>query len=146
MTAPFPTCRAADLDEAAAQTERWLVEQLWAERAVGIVGGEPKCCKSFLALDLAVAVASGKPCLRRYSVHQPGPVLLFAAEDNLHIVRQRIAGICMAAETDIKKLPLHVITAPNIRLDLPTDQERTARRSPSHQTIAMGYLAHKPMA
>jgi hypothetical protein len=35
---------------------RWLIEQLWADQAVGIVGGEPKCCKSFLALDVAVAV------------------------------------------------------------------------------------------
>jgi hypothetical protein len=32
---------------------------LWSHDAVGIVGGEPKCCKSFLALDLAVAVAAG---------------------------------------------------------------------------------------
>lgn len=124
MTAPLPVCRAADLDTAGAHTEPWLVEQLWAERAVGIVGGEPKCCKSFLALDLAVAVASGKPCLRRYPVHQPGPVLLFAAEDGLHIVRQRIAGICAAAEADIGALPLHVITTPSIRLDLALDQQR----------------------
>ena len=29
-------------------TARWLVEDLWAEQAVGIIGGEPKCCKSFL--------------------------------------------------------------------------------------------------
>jgi len=28
------------------------VTELWLEEAVGIVGGEPKCCKSFLALDL----------------------------------------------------------------------------------------------
>src|SRR5215467_6669472 len=38
---------------------RWLVTDLWSHDAVGIVGGEPKCCKSFLALDLAVAVAAG---------------------------------------------------------------------------------------
>src|SRR6202162_2005470 len=30
-----------------------------SEQAVGIVGGEPKCCKSFLALGIAVAVAAG---------------------------------------------------------------------------------------
>jgi hypothetical protein len=34
--------------------QRWLVEGLWGAEAVGIIGGEPKCCKSFLALDLAV--------------------------------------------------------------------------------------------
>jgi len=35
-----------------AEEQRWLVTGLWSEQAVGIVGGEPKCCKSFLALDL----------------------------------------------------------------------------------------------
>ena len=37
-----------------AEEQRWLVTGLWSEQAVGIIGGEPKCCKSFLALDLAV--------------------------------------------------------------------------------------------
>jgi hypothetical protein len=39
---------------------RWLIEDLWADEA-GIVGGEPKCGKSFLALalDMVVAVAAG---------------------------------------------------------------------------------------
>jgi hypothetical protein len=40
-------------------------------------------------LDLAVAVAAGVPCLRRFTVRRSGRVLLFAAEDVLHIVRRR---------------------------------------------------------
>jgi hypothetical protein len=28
------------------EEHRWLVAGLWAEQTVGIVGGEPKCCKS----------------------------------------------------------------------------------------------------
>src|SRR5262245_41039423 len=55
---------------------RWLVTQLRSHDAVCIVGGEPKCCKSFLALDLAVAVAADVPCLRRFAVPDPGRVLL----------------------------------------------------------------------
>ena len=55
-----PAWRLAEAPE----QRRWLVDQLWSEEAVGIIGGEPKCCKSFLALDLAVAVAAGTPCLR----------------------------------------------------------------------------------
>ena len=50
-----------------AEEQRWLVTSLWSEQAVGIIGGEPKYCKSFLALDLAVAVAAGVPCLRRFT-------------------------------------------------------------------------------
>jgi hypothetical protein len=99
-----------------------LVTDLWSADAVGIVGGEPKCCKSFLALDLAVAVASGTPCLRRFSVPQPGRVLLYAAEDALHIVRSRLEGICAAAGIGLRDLDVHVITAPALRLDLPADR------------------------
>ncbi len=61
---------------ARAEEQRWLVTSLWSEQAVGIIGGEPKCCKSFLALDLAVAVAAGTACLRHFTVPHPGRVLL----------------------------------------------------------------------
>ena len=101
--------------------QRWLVTGLWSEQAVGIVGGEPKCCKSFLALDLAVAVASGTPCLRHFTVPHPGRVLLYAAEDALHIVRRRLEGICAAAGCSLTDLDVQVITAPTLRLDLPAD-------------------------
>jgi hypothetical protein len=104
-----------------------LVTDLWSADAVGIVGGEPKCCKSFLALDLAVAVASGTPCLRRFCVPKPGRVLLYAAEDALHIVRSRLEGICAAADIDLRDLDVHVITAPTLRLDLTADRDRLER-------------------
>ena len=76
-----PAWRLADR----AAEQRWLVTGLWSEQAVGIIGGEPKCCKSFLALDLAVAVAAGVPRLRRFGVPRAGRVLLYAAENALHI-------------------------------------------------------------
>jgi RecA-family ATPase len=109
-----------------AEEHRWLVTGLWGEQAVGIVGGEPKCCKSFLALDLAVAVASGTPCLRRFAVPQAGRVLLFAAEDALHIVRRRLEGICAAAGVALADLDIQVITSPTLRLDLEADRRNLA--------------------
>jgi RecA-family ATPase len=79
-----PAWRLAEAPE----QRRWLIEGLWSEEAVGIIGGEPKCGKSFLALDLAVAVAPGTRCLRRFVVANPGRVLLYPAEDALHVVRR----------------------------------------------------------
>jgi hypothetical protein len=117
-----------------AEEHRWLVTGLWAEQAVGIVGGEPKCCKSFLALDLAVAVAGGVPCLRRFVVSRPGRVLLYAAEDALHIVRRRLEGIAAAAGVALADLDIQVITSPVLRLDLDADRrsltETVARLQP----------------
>jgi len=122
---PLPVQRASQLECHGPQTQ-WLVEELWTEQAVGILGGEPKCCKSFLALDLAVSVASGAAALRQFPVRRSGPVLLFPAEDSLAVVRQRLEGIAAAAQVPFASLPVQVITAPSLRLDLATDRERLA--------------------
>ena len=58
----LPVVHVAELpsDELA---ERWLVEQLWCAQAVGVIGGAPKCAKTWLGLDMALSVATGTPCL-----------------------------------------------------------------------------------
>jgi hypothetical protein len=122
MTA-LPVRLAHEL-EAQPEEQRWLIEGLWSAEAVGIVGGEPKCCKSFLALDMAVAVASGTPCLRRFPTLRRGRVLLFAAEDSLAVVRQRLVGIAAATNTTLDALDIHVIVAPVVRLDIELDRTR----------------------
>lgn len=120
---PLPVQRASQLATVGAQTQ-WLVEGLWSDQAVGILGGEPKCCKSFLALDLAVSVASGAACLRQFPVRRTGSVLLFPAEDSLAVVRQRLEGIAGAAHVEFASLPVEVITAPSLRLDTLADRQR----------------------
>jgi AAA domain-containing protein len=121
----LPTLLAHCLAERPAE-RHWLIDQLWGDEAVGIVGGEPKCCKSFLALAMAVSVAGGVSCLQRFAPAQTGRVLLFAAEDALHVVRQRLAGIAAAAGRALADLDIHVITASSVRLDLETDRDALA--------------------
>jgi hypothetical protein len=129
----LPVQRASELSIDSAALTQWLVQGLWSDQAVGILGGEPKCCKSFLALDLAVSVASGAPCLRQFPVRRTGPVLLFPAEDSLAVVRQRLEGICSAAGVGFQSLPVEVITAPTLRLDAPTDRERLSNTVQARQ-------------
>ena len=124
MTTPaLPVTRASELPVCPPE-HAWLIHDLWADQAVGIVGGEPKCGKSFLALDMVVAVAAGVPCLRRFPAPRCGPVLLYAAEDALHVVRTRLEGICRAAAVTLADLPIHVITAPSLRLDRAEDHQQ----------------------
>ncbi len=107
------------------QTEQaWLIDSVWARAAVGIIGGAPKCGKSWLGLDMAVSVASGSACLDRFQVQDKGPALVFLAEDALCTVRSRIDALCNHRKIDIAKLDLSVITAPALRLDLAADQKR----------------------
>lgn len=53
-----------------------------------------------------------------------GPVLLFAAEDALDIVRRRTEGIARASALDFAALDIHVITADVVRIDLDRDRQR----------------------
>lgn len=120
---PLPVCRVAEL-QARAHRQRWLVEGLWAEQAVGILGGAPKLGKSWLGLDLAVSVASATPCLDRFPVTHPGPTLIYLAEDALPLVKERIAGICDHRHLAIEDLDLYAITATDLRLDQADDRNR----------------------
>ena len=119
----FPTRAPAELEDRP-RAQQWMVDALWSEQAVGIVGGEPKCGKSLLALDLAVAVAAGVPCLRHYRPTGSGTVLLFAAEDAGHRVRNRLQGIAHAAAAPFDELDIAVIDVPTLRLDQRTDRQR----------------------
>jgi len=119
----FPTALASELGDGDAEP-KWLINGLWSDAAVGVLGGEPKCCKSFLALDAAVSVASGKPCLRSFAVHRTGSVLVFPAEDSHAVVRRRLEAITAAAGMSLGDLPIHVITAPKLMLDSSRDRRR----------------------
>jgi len=132
----LPVQRASQLSAAGPQTQ-WLIEGLWSDQAVGILGGEPKCCKSFLALDVAVSVASGAACLRQFPVRRTGKVLLFPAEDSLAVVRQRLEGIARAAQVAFTSLPVEVITAPSLRLDTAVDRQRLSDTIQNLQPILL---------
>lgn len=118
----LPVCKAKDLMIQPAG-QAWLIESLWGDAAVGIIGGAPKCCKSWLGLDMAISVASGTACLGKFQVPARGKVLVFLAEDTAHNVRARIESICIYRHLDISELDLYVITAATMRLDLETDQQ-----------------------
>jgi RecA-family ATPase len=122
---PLPVVRAADLDDAH-DVPRWLVEGLWARAGVGILGGAPKCCKSWLALDLALSVASQTPCLDAFAIHDPGPVMLYMAEDAASVVKTRLLGLCRHRRLALAALPIDVITASSVRIDRERDQDRLA--------------------
>ncbi len=110
--------------EAEREKSRWLVEGLWEEEGVGILGGAPKSCKSWLALDVAFSVATGTPALGRYEVNSPGPVLVFAAEDHPARVRSRLEGFAVHRGEDLRRAPLHLIVESALRLDTRRDQGR----------------------
>jgi RecA-family ATPase len=126
----LPAVRVAEI-ASEEHAERWLVKSLWGDSSVGVIGGAPKCSKTWLGLDMALSVATGTPCLGKYLVPQPGPALVYLAEDALPIVRQRVAGMARHRGLELAAVEMHVITAPTLRLDREPHRGRlfeTARR------------------
>jgi hypothetical protein len=125
--------RPAAAIEAEPQHSGWLIEGLWTGQGVGLIGGAPKCCKTWLALDLAVSVASGTPALGRFSVRDPGPVLFYGAEDQAVHLRLRIEAIAAARGLGLIGLELGLILCPSLRLDLDRDRARLAATLAHHR-------------
>jgi|SRR5579864_4276318 len=122
--APFPVVRPCDLRASAASSAPWLIDQLWTAQAVGIIGGTPKSYKTWMALEMAVAVASGSACLDTFVVPSPGPVLLYAAEDSEPALRCRLESLAKHHQLHLADLDIRVITTDSLRLDRANDQER----------------------
>jgi len=119
----FSVLRAGDLPKQDI-SRQWLIEGLWSSPAVGVVAGSPKSGKSWLALEMALSVASATPCLEQYDIHDPGPALIYMAEDSLGAVRERLEALTSIRRIEFETLDLHAITSSSMRLDLARDQIR----------------------
>ncbi len=120
MNHPFPVTSAHDLP-IREECHRWLVEGLWPLEGVGIIGGAAKSFKTWLALDLAVSLASNTACLGTFQVSSQCRVLVYAAEDNLPDIRLRLAGICKSRGISLIDLDLGIITVNQMHLNKSQD-------------------------
>jgi len=125
--------RAAEIHEPSTDESGWLIEQLWAAGAVGLIGGSPKSCKTWLALEMAVAVASGRPCLGRFSVPRAGAALVFGAEDAPYQLKRRIESLARARNADFHTLEVKLILENSLRLDSEADLQRLRLTLATHR-------------
>src|SRR3989442_1718146 len=72
---------------------RWLCAEIVPEGAIGYIGGAPKVLKSWLALDLAFAVAAGGAFCGRFLCPEPRRVLLLQFESSRGAYQRRARAI-----------------------------------------------------
>lgn len=113
---PFPLRHIAEVAPRPPEAQ-WLVEPLWALAGVGIVGGCPKTGKTWLAAELALAVATGGSALGRFPARAQGPVIFFGAEDDQHAMRERFDAIAAARGATLAKAPVFLLDTTELRLD-----------------------------
>jgi AAA domain len=89
---------------AAAGEPRWLIQGLWPADAYGVLAAQEKAGKTWVALDLAVSVASGCPWLDHFACPTPGPVLVFLGEGGERATVRRIQAIATTKGVDPDQL------------------------------------------
>ena len=84
---------ASDLASTHVPRPRWLIDGVWTRGGCGFVSGAPKSYKSWMSLEMAVSIATGRQMLGTYRVVSPGPVLYLQEEDSLATVVDRLDAI-----------------------------------------------------
>lgn len=72
----------------------WMIENVWVAKSRGLIAGHPGVGKTWIALEMLLSVATGKPCMGQYRPVQTGPVLLVEEESSHMNLARRIH--CMA--------------------------------------------------
>lgn len=84
-----------------------IVEGAFPASSVTLIGGAPKSGKSFLALDLGLSIAIGRPFMGEFDVSQ-GKVLYLALEDSAQTIAPRIKAMVDGNPKGLKDL--HIMT------------------------------------
>lgn len=87
---------AVELMKTQFEQPRWAVDGIVAE-GLALLAGKPKLGKSWLCLNLAVAISSGGMALSRIPVVE-GEVLYLALEDNARRLRSRLESVLNGAD------------------------------------------------
>jgi len=128
---PFATRHVADVQPQPIE-QRWLIEDLWLAQSVGVLAGHPKVGKTFLAAQIALAVAANSEVLGK-PARLCGPVLFYGAEDSLSALRTRFDGLAAIAGIPLGQLPIYLLDIPILRIDRDADLMRLRAAIETHR-------------
>jgi len=82
----------------------WLVQWMLTS-GVGLLGGEPKTSKTWAALEIAIAIATGTPAFGAYAA-KPARAAYFFAEDGEQSIGNRVRSLCagMSGRENLSRL------------------------------------------
>lgn len=124
--APNPDGRRAilsggDLMRLASQPVTWAVAGLFESTDLAIIYGDAGTKKTWLAIDLAIHVAAGRPWLNRAVM--PGPVLFVDEESGPRVLARRYERICRTIGVDGSSLPVGFLSMGGLNLAEPEGKQ-----------------------
>ncbi len=97
-TDELPTWTGGEIERMTFPDEpEWLIDGWWEWEACGFIAGSEKSSKTVLTMGAALSVATGKPWLGRFPVHQCR-VLFIAEEDHVRRVQRRMRKLARALD------------------------------------------------
>lgn len=85
-------------------TPLWLIQGILPVNGVCVIAGEPKATKTWSAIEMGLAVATGCPAFGEFQTPQgPGNVALYLVEDSRPAIRSRLKSL---AVTKLPRNPL----------------------------------------
>ena len=107
----FAVMSLADLYRKLFPPQKWLVDRLVPYGGIVVLTGVPASCKSWLAQEMAAAVADGRPFLGRFDTIQNN-VLILDEENNPDVLQERF-GLLGTPEN----LSLYIISQSGVKFD-----------------------------
>lgn len=103
----------------------FLVDELLVDRAVAAIVGAPKLGKTWVVLELAIAIATGRSAFGRFQVRKPGPVLLVLEESGEAALHRRLDALTRGQALEADELQtLYYAANKRVRLNEPDWQRR----------------------
>lgn len=119
---------------------KYLINQVWPEEGIGFVAGPPKAFKSFLTLEMAFAIATGKQFLGRFAVPEERRVLVVQQESSLGAFQVRVRN---AAERFGESHNLFILSNKSLSLE---DEAQIERLEAEIERIRPALVILDPLA
>jgi hypothetical protein len=95
----------------------WLIRDWVPDATTALVVARPGSFKTWMMLDLAVSVSTGRPFLGQFPVLRTGPVILIQQEDNFGMLLDRVAYVYQLGEVNVSEtqsdMTIDFTAAPN---------------------------------
>ena len=129
VLSPIPLVSFADIITHDLPPIDWLVTDLIANQDRVVVYGEFGSLKSWLLLDLALAITSGQPWLGQFTVPQPKKVLYVDEEMNERTLRRRVKQLGAGIGTSSSEIPFRAMSLCGVTITSPEVVEGFERAS-----------------